>query len=46
MPLIEQLRELCFGERILPRPTDWDERAFEEYNRRTLEKELEALGEE
>jgi len=46
MPLIEQLRELCFGERILPRPTDWDEKAFEEYNRKTLEKELEALGED
>ena len=46
MGLIEQLRELCFGERIQPRPTEWDEKAFEEYNRRTLEKELEALGEE
>lgn len=46
MPLIEQLRELCFGERIQPRPTDWDEQAYCDYQAKLLEKELEALEDE
>ncbi len=43
MPLVEQLRELCFGERIQPRPTEWDEKAYEDYQRKILEKELDEL---
>ena len=41
--IIEVLRELNFGERITPRPTEWDEKAFIEHQRQKLEKELDEL---
>lgn len=41
--LIEQLRELCFSERILSRPSDWDEKSFLAYQRQKLEQDLDEL---
>lgn len=41
--LIEQLRELNFGERILCKPTDWDESAYIQFHNQKLEKELDEL---
>lgn len=41
--LIEQLRELCFSERILSRPSDWDEKAWIAYHNQKLEQELDEL---
>ena len=41
--MIDSLRELNFGERITPRPTDWDEKAFLEHQRKVLERELEDI---
>ena len=46
MPLIEQLRELCFSERIQSRPTEWDEKAYAEYQANLLDVELRDLLEE
>lgn len=41
--LIETLRELNFGERILCKPTDWDESAFLQFHKEKLERELDEL---
>lgn len=41
--LIETLRELNFGERIQPRPTQWDEQAYLSWQQQRMEAELEGL---